>query len=287
MQFEDLSREQRHEVGTAMCALLAEAEKQGLSSTPIELPQGRVATLARWPMRLDRGIYIGSPGEIMRAPNKTFYILERREVDFLDARVQWSAKSQAKTLLQTCGLSESEAERELYRWFHIPFEVFVIIRACAQHMTDQILVGVRSQCTASNQGMLSFPGGFVRPKERLIDTLTRYLDTEVPGLVFDHRDVVFTFGAHNVAPSLTFCATIAVRADYDQMFQQNLLMPSNLAWEGETLIWASEEDVYAALVGDLNPMKKLCHSRGIKVVQGFAPDVVGPLCQQLSMQLGG
>lgn len=305
MLFEDLSEEVREAANRAIRLIVAEESNRGLkkiqdensarvASGRVQMTNGRLGSLKAWPRQIERDETF--PGlETVRGPSDALYVLDRGEIGYFYTRAEWGAKPAVLTYLMSLGLTTIEAERELSRWFHVSLGVVALIRACSMGMGDQLLIGVRSAGVGSNVGTLSLPGGFLKPSERLTDGLIREVMEEVPGLELNrhqaarHLDThgVFTFGPHNVAPSVTFCATLATTADRPQMIKQDFVVKANHEWTNGVLAWVSEDTVRAVLDGDLHMAHRLFFPRGVTVTQGFAPDVAGPLREQLDHWIEG
>lgn len=301
MKFDDLSERQRREANAAIRAIVVAETERGLQRINDEnearavakrapLTNGRLAGLTRWPTRLQPDPYSSQVGETIRGAGDKFYVLERTEIGYLDTRAQWGAKGRVIDLLKSLGLNELEAERELVRWFLLSCGVVAAIRAMHPELGDHLLIGARSSNVGSNVGSLSTPGGLVKPTDSLIDALIREAIEEVPGIRFRLDSVkgsleehgVFSFGSHNTAPSITFCASVCLGVDHGRDLVANgRAVKANREWVNETLVWVPEVTVKMALQGSLAGIKSYLTPHGIEVGQGFAADVVGPLTEQL------
>lgn len=300
MRFEDLSDVERGRVNATIRDFVVTGTKRGLeiidetnerrrSEGRRELTNGQLAGLVRWPTRLEPGPYSSPAGETIRGRGSALYLLERCQVGYLDSYAQWTAKARAIDELVKHGLNELEAERELYRWFHVSFGVAAVVRGMQTGMKNVILVGARSMEVGSNQGRLSTPAGFVKPTETLSQGFARELGEEALGLELDAKEVesslrqhaVWTFGPHNTAPSLTFCATALTTVSHADLANPTHTVRANKEWLGEVLVWVTEDAVRAALNGDLTAVQRAFASREIDVKEGFAADVAGPIAEQL------
>lgn len=304
MRFEDLSEVERGRANAAIRAILEVETKRGLrlieddnarrlASGRSQLTNGPLAKLECWPQVLQPGPYSGPAGERIQTSNGTC-VLTRGKTGYLDTRAQWTAKPRVLGVLKELGVEGLEAEKALSRWFIISFGVAAVLRAAHPTLGDCILVGARSQNVGSNQGALATTAGLVKPKESLAAALAREVTEEVPGITFGAGEVqttverfgVWTLGPHNVAPSVTFCASCMLGADRP-LKAEDFAVRANREWVAETLVWTPETEVRAALSGDLTSIQARLAPHGIEVTQGFAPDVAGPLAEQIDCWFEG
>ena len=249
-----------------------------------------------WPRRVTQATKLAGIETIYGADG-VLYALQRGETGYLDSRAEWSAKAPVLTCFKGLGLSQLEAERELWRWFRIPIDVMAVVRYCfIGGATDQLLVGVHPMSLGSNEGRLSLAGGFVKSAECLEDGLVRTVCESVPGLKLNRHDqlrqlqerAVFTFDARSVTPGVAFCATVINNCvEYRQMCKQNFVVPASSEWMRRVMVLMSESTVRDVLDGDLTNAKKVLQPRGVELTQGFAPDIIAPLRDQLDHWLEG
>lgn len=304
MRFEDLPEAERERASAAIRAILGVETKRGLrlieddnarrlDSGRSQLTNGPLASLKFWPELLQPGPCSGPAGEQIRTSNGTC-VLTRGKTGYLDTRVQWTAKSRVLGVLKELGVEGLEAEKALSRWFIISFGVAAVLRAMHPTLGDCILVGARSQNVGSNQGALATTAGLVKPKESLAAALAREVSEEVPGITFAPGEVqatverfgIWTLGPHNVAPSVTFCASCMLGADHP-LKAEDFAVRANREWVAEAMVWMPETEVRAALEGDLTSIRERFTPHGIEVTQGFAPDVAGPLAEQIDCWFEG
>jgi ADP-ribose pyrophosphatase YjhB (NUDIX family) len=304
MRFEDLSEVERERANAAIRAILEVETKRGLqlieddngrrlASARPQLTNGPLAKLECWPQVLLPGPYSGPAGEQIRTSNGTC-ILTRGKTGYLNTRAQWTAKPRVLGVLKELGIKGLEAEKVLSRWFIISFGVAAVLRAAHPTLRDCVLVGARSSNVGSNQGALSLPAGLVNPKDSLPSALAREVGEEVTGITFAPGEVqttverfgIWTFGPHNVAPSVTFCASMMLGMDHP-LAAEDLAVRANREWVAETLVWTPETEVRDALNGDLASIQARFAPHGIEVMQGFAPDVADPLAEQLNCWFEG
>jgi ADP-ribose pyrophosphatase YjhB (NUDIX family) len=198
------------------------------------------------------------------------YRFEHDEVGYLSAWAPWPAYELVQKMLKEAGWNTEEIYAVITHLF--PRNHVYGVLTVPFHRTSQgtnVLIGIRGKKLAgTNTGTASFPGGLVKPGERVEDAALRELTEEgVCGKV----DIfpAFAFGEHNAAPSITF-----VRAAHVTSKE----LRESYEWEGKTMIWVPLSVVAQALNGDNKALVQAFRSQDIEVADTLpiAGDVIEP-----------
>lgn len=177
---------------------------------------------------------------------------------YLTARRQWRAWKAANKLLP----DPSDTE--------VLFELFHILPGVLGWVTvgDEMLVGIRSaKIAGTHSGMVSIPGGLMKPKEQLEDALKRQLDHETGVTGEYYAGSTFAYAWNPDAPNITFCTNISMRR----------APQLGTTWEakGKTFQFVAQEAVRTALQGNMSALEEKLGETNLK----FAPDAADCLKQ--------
>lgn len=223
MRFEDLPEAERERASAAIRAILGVETERGrrlieddnavrAASDPPRplLTNGPLAAYYRWPVILEPDSTIDEKtvdGEILTGcDGRSHFFSHTHDTTYFATKAQWSARSRVLGHLETLGITGEDAEADLCRWFIATYGVVTLV-VINNAGVDEALVGFRSDAVGTNQGMLTLPGGFVQPNERLRTAARRELRQEGGGAMPVQFHPEMSWGPHNVAPAnLTFVA---------------------------------------------------------------------------------
>jgi ADP-ribose pyrophosphatase YjhB (NUDIX family) len=193
----------------------------------------------------------------------------RGTADYIIARRTWDAFAAIRKYIMESGASEEDFLRVAPVLFPWTFGVLTLLRRYDDHGEPHILVGIRSKELAGRHvGTVGFPGGLVHPKESIERAARRQMREEC-GIEIETMESGFAIGLHPNAPSTTFmCVATTISQKVTDSFE----------WKGGKAVWATEESVKDALVGDTQAMVKAFRKAGLDVSEGvpIAPDAAAP-----------
>jgi len=240
----------------------------------VKLFNGPLAKMVRWPKRVERLDGGRQKNEeeflLFTDQGEGRYRFPYEETSYLTCRRFWDAYAPIKELCLSKGISEDEFNQITPHLFPTCYGVLTILRRYGQDGQPYLLVGLRSkQLAGRHVGTISFPGGLVRPRERLIEAACRQLREECQ-MELGRITPGFAMGLHPNAASITF---MLLADDY-----ASSEVGESFEWKGGKALWAPEDAVLKALDGDTVAMVETFNRAELDVAEGtpIAPDAAKP-----------
>ncbi len=299
LRFEDLMTHQRAGLRALSNQLLQNAADQAETRFDAEntrrgmegksLLENRVlATLTRfWPSPLADVSNADSSEQLIGADGGTYILEKGVPIEYMRTWVQWASARVMMGALSEFGITpDNHAAALIELGFH--FTYGVAAAAITTEGSDaRLLVGIRGGDLVNHSGRLSVPAGLVEPGQTLAVATAAQLIKEVPGLVelgghelsgqawdIERRPRKRVgFGAHDRAPSSTFCLEVPIELDD---LEDEVIRASH-EWLERKLIAVPLDEVLAAIDGNLEAIRIRFARHGLTITEGFAPDVRGPL----------
>lgn len=256
----------------------AEAREEADRNAGKVLTNNPVAVMREWPTEYDPEQSAQSDNEkILCFSSKNGNVLRQRrlwfprgQLGYLEARRFWDAYKPVKELLLEDGATDEEFFELGPTLFPWTYGILIIVRVRDEKGVPHLLVGIRSaQLAGRHVGTVSFPGGLVKPNERIMDAASRQMQEECKLQPDAYYDGV-AIGNHPNAGSTTFICVANMKKFGD--------VGDSFEWKGGKAVWAPEEAVKSALAGDTQAMVDVFHRADINIAEGapMAPDVVQP-----------